>query len=103
MLSNINQNQQIQFQGFSKFSKKPEQAKQVAAKLKEKYPDSFIFSDKKVKNKKTYFIITGKHQNKFLKLLDKVELFDLKKNIEKYMQQKADKLSRKEIKKLLKD
>ncbi len=95
--SNINPN----FTGFAKFTASPKNAKDLAAKIKANLPESYVFSDKRPTKKKTYYIITGKHQDKFIDLIRKKDIFflELKQNIEKFMGEKAKKLSTRALKK----
>ena len=102
MITKINSSHQPDFQGFAKIKGKPHEVREIAGKIKEALPDSFVFSEKKHHHKKTYFILTGKHQDKFIDLLNRVGLFDLKQNIEKNFGEKARKLSLKDVQKLLK-
>lgn len=91
------------FTGFAKFSSDNKHAKNVAQKVKENLPNSFIFSDKKISKNKTYYILTGKHKNKFIKLMRKKNsiFLNIKQDIEKYMEEKAIKLNIKKLEKLL--
>lgn len=102
MITKINSSYQQNFQGFAKIKGKPHEVREIAGKIKEVLPDSFVFSNKKHHHKKTYFILTGKHQDKFMDLFGQVELFDLKQNIEKHMGIKAKKLSLEDVQKRLK-
>lgn len=92
----------IHFTGFAKFSGKPKHVKDLAEKVKNNRPDCFIFSDKRTTKDRTYYVITGKHKNKFMGLIDiNTIFFELKQNIEKAMGEKAKKLSLKKIEKSL--
>ncbi len=102
MISRISESN-TSFTGFAKFSGNYKHAKTVAQKVKENLPNSFVFSDKKISKDKTYYIITGKHKNKFIKLIRKNNsiFLNIKQNIEKYMDEKAKKLKIKKLEKLL--
>lgn len=93
---------QPSFQGFAKFKAEPQRASELAKEIKSKLPEGFVFWDRKGQNDKTYYIITDSHQDKFLDKIGKVELNKLKNNIEKYMGEKAEKLSLKKVESLLK-
>ena len=95
------QKNNIQFQGFAKFKANHHEAKHLANKVKKALPDSFVFWDKKNNQKRTYFILTGKHQDKFMSLIEETEFYNLKENIEKYMNEKAKKISLKKLYKKL--
>lgn len=94
--------QNVNFQGFAKFKAKHHEANHMAKKINEALPDSFVFWDKKNNQKKTFYILTGKHQDKFLSMLDDIEIYDLKQNIEKYLNKKAKKISVKKLEKQIK-
>lgn len=101
MISKLQQTNQASFQGFAKFKGEPNEVKHLAKRFKNQFPDSFVFSDKKSADEKTYFILTGKHQNKFIDILDKYQFSDLKRNIEEYMGKKAKKMSLDKVEKLI--
>ncbi len=93
----------IHFQGFAKFKGKPQAATRTADKIKENFESPFVFWDKKIKKEKTYYIITGKHKDKFISLMRDIDMFELKENVEKYMKEKAEKISLKELHKQIKN
>lgn len=95
--------QNVNFQGFAKFKAKHHEANHMAKKVKEALPDSFVFWDKKNNQKKTFYILTGKHQDKFISMTGKTDFYDLKENIEKYMNEKAKKISLKKLHKKIKN
>lgn len=102
MFINANLDNQVNFNGFAKFKGTKHEVEKTTKLIKEALPDSFVFSDKNKGKKKTCFILTDNHQTNFLNLLDEVEISDLKVNIEKYLGEKAEKLSLKKINKQLK-
>ena len=89
----------VSFHGFAKFKAEHHKANHIAKKIKKALPDSFVFWNKKNNQKKTFYILTGKHQDKFVSQLDNVDIYDLKQNIEKYLNEKAKKISLKKLEK----
>lgn len=102
MNSKIHHAQNINFNGFAKFKSKSKNIDKIKGKIIEKCPDSTVFSDKGLHGKKWYYILTGKHYDKFFDLFGQVEIFDLKVNIEKYMGKKAKKIDVHKLEKMLK-
>lgn len=93
----------IHFQGFAKFKGKPHAATHTAEKIKDTFDSAFVFWDKKIKKEKTYYILTGKHKDKFISLMGDIDMFELKENIERYMKEKAKKFTVKELHKQIKN
>ena len=102
MNSKIHHAQNINFNGFAKFKSKSKNIDKIKEKIADKCPVSTVFSDKGLHGKKWYYILTDKHYEKFFDLFDKVEIFDLKVNIEKYMGKKAKKIDVHKLEKMLK-
>ena len=101
---NINLNtpaERTHFEGFAKFKCKHKEAKALKKAVEEALPDSFVFSDKKPGEKKTYFILTDEHADRFLDFVGKMNFFDLKQNIEKFLNEKARKINIDDLKKAL--
>ncbi len=96
------QNYSPQFQGFKKVKGTHAQIKKISENLKDKYPDSFVLVDRKNKKENVCYIITKKHQDKFLDVLKKNNMIDIKENLEKYMNEKAKEISFEKIQKLIK-
>ncbi len=80
------------FRGFAKFKCDPSEAKELKQAVKECLPDCYVFWDRKIKNKNTYYILTGKHKNKLLDYYGKIDILELKENIEKIFNEKAKKI-----------
>lgn len=91
------------FEGFAKFKCKHKEAKILKSAVKEALPDSFVFSDKKPGEKKTYFILTDEHADRFLDFVGKMNFLDLKQNIEKVLKAKAKKIDVDDLKKALEE
>ena len=89
------------FEGFAKFKCKHKEAKALKKAVEEALPDSFVFSDKKPGNKKTYFILTDEHADRFVDFIGSINFFDLKQNIEKFLNEKARKINIDDLKKAL--
>lgn len=102
MISKLQQSNQPSFQGFAKFKGEPSDVNKIAKDVEKKLKNGFVFWDKKIRKEKTYYILTEEHKNTFLDFVGKVDMFDLKENIEKYINEKAKRLSLKQIKQLLK-
>lgn len=101
---NINLNtpaERTHFEGFAKFKCKHKEAKALKKAVEEALPDSFVFSDKKPGEKKTYFILTDEHADRFLDFVGKMNFLDLKQNIEKILNEKARKINIDDLKKAL--
>lgn len=90
------------FSGFAKFKCDPSEAKELKQAVKECLPGCYVFWDKKIKSKNTYFILTGKHKDKFWDNFSKIGIVKMKENIEKIMKEKAKKIKLDKLKKSLK-
>ncbi len=98
MISSLDNTKQT-FTGFAKLKGNVEKLNPIAESIKEILPDSFIFYADKSKQNRTLYILTGKHQNKFINCIKKTNNFmNLKKNIEKYIGKKAQKLKVNKVK-----
>lgn len=98
---NINPPNYHSFTGFAKYKCKPKEADELRYAIKDCLPDSFVFWDKKIGKKKTYFILTDEHADKFVDKTGKMDFWDLKENIEKIFKEKARKLDIEELKNAL--
>ena len=100
-MSEINSN--IQFTGFVKI--KGNAHNLVAKSIRETLPESFVFYGDKSKYKRTLYILTGKHQDRFISCMKKKNssFMDLKQNVEKYIGKTAKTLKRKNVEKELKN
>ncbi len=87
------------FRGFAKFKCDRSEAKQLKRGVKDCLPNCYILWDGKIKNKNTYFILTGKHKDKFLKHFGEMSIMKLKENIEKIFREKAKKIKLDDLKK----
>ncbi len=102
-MSEINSN--IQFTGFVKIKGSAHKLNPVAKYIRETLPESFVFYGDKSKYKRTLYILTGKHQNRFVSCMKKKNnsFMDLKQNVEKYIGKTAKTLKRKNVEKKLKN
>lgn len=89
------------FSGFAKFKCDLKEASELKKSVKECLPNCYIFWDKKISDKKTYYILTDKHKNKLLNYFGKMDFMDLKENIEKVFNEKAKKIKLNDLKKSL--
>lgn len=103
IMSEINSN--IQFTGFVKIKGSAHKLNPVANSIRETLPESFVFYGDKSKYKRTLYILTGKHQDRFVSCMKKKNnsFMDLKQNVEKYIGKTAKTLKRKNVEKKLKN
>ena len=94
---------QQSFTGFYKIKGPAPVLKPLAEKIKDTYPESFVFFADKSKYNRKLFILTDKHIDKFIKYVGKVDFMDLKKHVEKYIDCTAKKLKVRNVKKDLRD
>lgn len=85
------------FTGFVKFKCSSSEAADLKYAIKESLPDCFIFSNKKNNENRTYYILTDKHADKFLKKIRKMNFGDLRENLEKVFKEKAKKIDVEEL------
>ena len=102
MISNI-QNTPQTFTGFYKIKGTAHDLKPLVEPIRDALPDSFVFFKDKSKWKRTLYILTGKHKDKIIDKFGRVDIMDLKENVEKYLAEKAVKLKFEKIKKAIED
>ncbi len=92
------------FTGFAKIKGTARQLNPIQNAIKETLPESFVFYSDKSKHKRTLYILTGKHQDKFLDCMKtNPDFTDLKEFVEKYLGKTAKKLKRHDVKEALKN
>lgn len=101
MISTTGCNSTPTFTGFYKVKGTARELRPLVHPIKEAFPDSFVFFKDKTKWRRTLYILTGKHQDKFVENIGKVDFMDLKEQVEKFLGEKASKIKLKKIKKMI--
>ncbi len=89
------------FTGFYKIKGTAKELKPLVEPINDTLPDSFVFFKDKSKWQRTLYILTGKHQDKFVSKIGQMDFMDLKEKVEKVLAEKAVKLKFKKVKKQL--
>lgn len=100
MISKTNTN--TPFTGFARIKGTARQLNPIKDAIQEAMPDSFVFYNDKSKYKRKLYILTGKHQDRFLDCLNNnIDFMDLKEFVESYIGETAKKLKRSKVRKAL--
>lgn len=84
---------QTSFNGYYKIESTPKRIKNIKDFVHCKDGDMLCLNHKKYGKKESIQILTGKHLNKFLDLIGKVYIRDLRDKLPKYLDKKPEKLS----------
>lgn len=103
LISNITNKDQspTNFQKFLKVKGHTHQLNDIKSNIQREMPDTITFIKKEPHRKNLLYILTGKHADKFLDLMNRELFMELRTKPEKYMKEKANKVKQSDIYKKL--